>query len=157
MSFGFDERGLLPAGCHEFRNWNTFASAFAFNPHRERLLSGLRKFIQDELATVGRGLDLVVGGSFLSNKPDPSDIDCTIAMPASLAAKRGELIKLSSDGDKGRIYAQYGVEFYLTLQVQGCPDFRNFFAYVGEKSAAERGLNAKDHRGTVKVKQWAKP
>jgi hypothetical protein len=151
----FDARGLLPAGRHVCRGWKAFRRAFAFNPHRERQVDRLLDFVRQELAPAAKGLELVVGGSFLSDKAAPGDIDCTVAIPAAAAGRRPLLLKLASDGDKGRIYRQYGVEFYLSIAQRGENDFRLFFEYVGEKTALSRGLNAKDVRGTVKVEKWA--
>lgn len=154
MSLEFDSRGLLPAGCHVCRGWKAFGRSFAFNAHRERQLARLHGFIRDELAPAARGLEFLVGGSFLSDKPAPGDIDCTVAVPVAGAARRGELLVLAADGDKGRIYRQYGVEFYVTLVEKGRNDLRAYFQYVGDKTALARGLRAKDLRGTVKVEKW---
>lgn len=152
----FDKRGLLPAGQHICRGWKAFKKAFAFNEHREAQLGRLQDFVRDELLPVARGLELVLGGSFLSDKPLPGDIDCTIAVPmASALTRRRQLLHLGGDGDKGRIYRQYGVEFYVSLVEKGANDFRAYFQYVGDKTAAARGLSAKDLRGTVKVEKWA--
>lgn len=155
MNIAFDSRGLLSPGCHVCRGWKAFRRAFAFNPHRELQLDRLQTFVRAELLPVARGLELVVGGSFLSDKAVPGDVDCTIAMPVASTSRRGPLMLLAADGDKARIYRQYGVEFYLSFTSPGCNDFRAYFQYVGEKTALARGLNPKDLRGTVKVEKWA--
>jgi hypothetical protein len=155
LKIGFDKRGLLEPGCHTCRGWKAFHSLFAFNAHRERQLERLKDFVRDELAPVARGLEFVVGGSYLSDKAVPGDIDCTVAMPVSAAAKRTGLMLLAADGDKARIYGQYGVEFYLSIIQRGRNDLRAYFQYVGEKTTLARGLSPKDLRGTVKVEKWA--
>jgi hypothetical protein len=155
LKISFDKRGLLAPGCHVCKGWTAFHRSFAFNSHRERQLERLQDFVRSELAPVARGLELVIGGSYLTDKPAPADIDCTIAMPASAAAKRIGLMLLAADGDKARIYRQYGVEFYLSIIQRGCNDLRAYYQYVGEKAALVRGLSPKDLRGTVKVEKWA--
>ena len=155
MTVAFDGRGLLAPGCHVFRGWKAFRTTFAFNAHREAQLERLQEFLRSELVPVARGLEFVIGGSYVSDKAAPSDIDCTVALPASAAGRRGPLIALAPHGDKARIYKQYGVEFYLSLTQKGANDFRLFFQYVGEKTALQRGLSPKDLRGTVKVEKWA--
>lgn len=149
-----DKRGLLPPGTHVCDSWGEVALHFATNAHRVKLMQQMQRFIAAELAPVAKGLELYLGGSYLSDKAAPSDIDCTLVMPIVQAADRMPLINLSADGAKGRIYQQYGVEFYLTFQGLGRADFTGFFAYVGEKTAQTKHIDAKDLRGIIKVQAW---
>lgn len=149
-----DARGLLPPGQHECARLADLALHFAINARRVALFQNLEKFLRTELSLVAAGLDLYVGGSYLSDKPHPSDIDCTLSVPLKDIAAYGPLMQLSADGAKGRIYTTYGVEFYLTIGAMGLNDFRLFFSYVGEKTAHAKNLDAKDSRGIIKVLQW---
>lgn len=99
-----DKRGLLPSGTHSCDGWAELALHFATNGHRVRLMQQLQRFIAVELAPVAKGLELYLGGSYLSDKAAPSDIDCTLVMPIAQAQDRVPLIELSADGGKGRIY-----------------------------------------------------
>lgn len=152
-----DQRGLLPHGVHT----STLAEVearFATNGVRELRLAELRRFIATELRPIGDGLELFAGGSYFSDKVDPGDIDCTIEIPAAYINDRLPLIALFNDGrsrtDKGRIWHEYRVEIYPTLVFPGHNDFKDFFQYVGEKTAALKNLNAKDRRGIIKVESW---
>ena len=149
-----DQRGLLPPGTHSCDNWAELALHFATNAHRVRLMRQMQRFIEAELAPVAKGLELYLGGSYLSDKAAPSDIDCTLVMPIAQAQDRVPLINLSADGAKGRIYHQYGVEFYLTIQGLSRGNFTAFFSYVGEKTAQTKHIDAKDLRGIIKVQAW---
>jgi hypothetical protein len=150
-----DERGLLPVGVHAAADWEEVEDHFAVNEHRQLLLARLLAFVGDELQYVAAGLELVIGGSYLTSKPVPGDIDCTVLIPiAELAARGPALQLLVVDGGKGRIYKDYKVEAYPTLQAPGANDFSVFFQYVGEKSAVLHKCAATDLRGVVKVTSW---
>lgn len=150
-----DERGLLPAGLHQADDWVEVETRFAINDHRQMLLANMLDFIGAELQYVAAGLELVIGGSYLTSKPVPGDIDCTVLIPVDQIAARGAALQLLVvDGAKGRIYKDYKVEAYPTLQAPGANDFSVFFQYVGEKSAVLHNCAATDLRGAVKVTSW---
>jgi len=148
-----DERGLLPAGCHD-ATWPDIEARFASNPLRKLRLEQAHRCVRLELQAVATGLEMVLGGSYFSDKPDPGDIDCTIVLPVHEIPARAGLIALADDGGKGRLWIQYRVEFYITVALPGYNDFRLFFQYVGEKTADIKHLHAKDLRGTIKVEPW---
>ena len=150
----FDERGLLPPGQHECANIAELGSHFATNARRTILQDKFAEFINVELALVAPGLELYVGGSYLSDKPYPGDIDCTVCISLKNIPAYADLIRLAGDGGKNRIFKTYGVEFYLTISDMGRNDFRLFFSYAGEKTAQAKNIDAKDLRGIVKVIQW---
>jgi hypothetical protein len=154
-----DSRGFLPVGVHAA----TFADIevrFATDAGRVQLLNQFRGFLQQHLIAVGSGLDLVVGGSYLSDKAGPMDIDCTIKVPISDFANRIPVVALQNDGRnpltgaKGWIWDTYKVDYWVSVTGSGWNDFENFFQYVGQKSASLKGLNNTDRRGVVKVEQW---
>ncbi len=149
-----DERGLLPPGTHTCDGLGDVERHFATNARRAHLLSGLKAFLHDELSAAAFDLDLYLAGSYFSDKSHPGDIDCTIVLPFEQLASFGLLIGLAADGAKGRIHQQYEVEFYVTFESLGGNDFRQFFSYVGEKTAQAKGIDAKDLRGIVKVNSW---
>ena len=75
----FNERGLLPPGFHPAR-FDAFRQKFGFNPERlEMIDNGLRN-VSDELRL--RGVQRIfVGGSFVTEKPSPEDIDMYVPVP----------------------------------------------------------------------------
>ncbi|MFZ1528808.1 MAG: hypothetical protein WAT19_08660 [Ferruginibacter sp.] len=64
--------GLLPAGVHK-ATWVEFTEMFGFNAHRHKLLEGLRKGLE-VLRLYGCNV-VFVGGSFVTSKPFPNDVD----------------------------------------------------------------------------------
>jgi hypothetical protein len=151
----FDERGMLPVGIHEAEDWVEIETRFAINEHRQLLFINMLQWIEDELQHVAAGLDLVIGGSYLTNKPVPGDIDCTVIIPMADIGARGPALQLLvADGGKGRIWQNYKVEAYPTLRSPGANDFSVFFQYVGEKSAVLHNCAATDRRGVIKVASW---
>lgn len=150
-----DERGLLPPGVHDADDWLVVERMFATNDHRRALLDQMRIFIAAELQHVAAGLDLIIGGSYLTTKVVPGDIDCTVVIPVDeIQARVAALQLLVVDGRKGRIWHQYRVEAYPTLGQPGAHDFREFFQYVGEKSAVLHNCAARDLRGVIRVASW---
>lgn len=68
----FDDEGNLPAGEH-LASWLEFTSRFDLNPRRHRLLGGLTLALQ-ALREAGCAR-VFVDGSFVTDKPEPGDID----------------------------------------------------------------------------------
>jgi len=146
-----DNRGLLPAGIHE-TNWASIEYAFLNNVHRQELFAKAMCFFHGELSDAGAGLQLILGGSFFSDKSLPEDIEATIYAPFSESYRK--LAQLSNIDAHNRIKQTYGVDFYVSWDAGGSNDFRLFFQYVGPKTAHQKGLNEHDLRGIVKVIEW---
>lgn len=130
------------------------AGRFAHStPRRAQLWSSFNAFIDAELMPWAAGLELVIGGSFLSDKALPDDIDATLRVP--LTVPRGVLLRavtaLGNTASHERIRSGYRVDFYVTLVGFG-NDFGKFFQYVGEKTAAEMNLHKRDLRGVAIVR-----
>ena len=68
----FEKSGLLPVGIH-FAIWNDFEKSFVTNQQRLNLLEGLRKALK-LLYSFGCK-EIYIGGSFITDKPEPEDID----------------------------------------------------------------------------------
>lgn len=150
-----DHRGLLPAGRHDCEDWATLAAAFAQNEARSKLLNRALECIREKLEPAGAGLELIVGGSFVTDKVDPDDIDLTILLPVSELSSRGVLMQLfAEEGAKGLMWDKYKVEFYISLLGLSCNNLALYFEYVGPKTGEAKSLNPKDKRGTVRVKKW---
>jgi hypothetical protein len=67
-----DEDGLLPPGVYHAQ-WDEFAARFGFNDHRRRKLPGLLAALH--LVKKAGGRTCAVGGSFVTAKEKPGDID----------------------------------------------------------------------------------
>lgn len=148
-----DQRGLLPGGIHS-GSLREIEDRFLFNQHRHDLYTQVRRFIDGELRTRASGLQLILGGSFFSDKEHPADIEATIYLPSPMVIAYTPLMSLSSQREHDRIELSYRADFYVSLMVAGCNDLGMFFQYVGPKTAHEKGLNEKDARGVIEVEAW---
>ncbi|MGI8978717.1 MAG: DUF6932 family protein [Pirellulaceae bacterium] len=71
------EAGLLPPGNHT-ATLEEFAQTFCMHTTRRReLFEKLERLLAD-LKKVDSARKILIGGSFVSNKPEPDDIDCVI-------------------------------------------------------------------------------
>lgn len=153
-----DERGLLPPGCHRCKDWGELEERFAFNPHRLRLLGQAMQFVRHRLTPLAGGLRLLIAGSYLSDKAQPGDVEMLVSLPLARAAMHAGLLNMfSQEGGKGSIWTNHKVDFYVQLEGLGGNDLTLFFQYVGEKTAADKGLEAKDKRGTIEIESWTLP
>lgn len=148
-----DERGLLPPGKHD-ATWVEIEALFLFNQHRNTLYGELRRFVAEVLSPLpgAEAVDLLVGGSFLSDKEKPNDIEATIYVPWQERMK--DFAALATLSEHDRIMRNYGIDFYVSFLVDGYNDFGLFFQYVGTKTAAAKGLHEKDQRGVIRIMQW---
>jgi hypothetical protein len=103
--------GYLPAGIHQ-APWTEFERRYDVTPHRHILLQGLQSALV-ELSGAGCPR-LYVGGSFLTPKPDPNDIDCCFDYAHDLDWARlaaADLLNTANDSAAQR--ARYGCEFHF--------------------------------------------
>jgi hypothetical protein len=68
----FDDNGNLPPGVH-FCEWEEFVERFGTNDLRLRLMSGLRRAM--EQLKIAGCRTIYIDGSFVTSKPDPGDFD----------------------------------------------------------------------------------
>jgi hypothetical protein len=78
-------------------------------PQREQLCGHLKSYLA-ELRRVGLDVELFVDGSFVTEKPDPNDIDLVVVFPADhdfsrdLPAQEYSLLSKRSLRDKGYLF-----------------------------------------------------
>jgi hypothetical protein len=68
----FTKLGELPIGVY-YPTWKEFVLKYGFNEHRQKLLIGLEKGL--EILMDCGCEDIFIGGSFITNKINPKDID----------------------------------------------------------------------------------
>lgn len=148
-----DARGLLPGGVH-VGTLRDIEQGFLFNQYRSDLYHQVRIFLDGELKQKAFGLQLVLGGSFFSDKEHPADIEATVYLPSPMVIAHVELMALSSRSENSRIKSSFRADFYVSLMVAGCMNLGEFFQYVGPKTAHDKGLHEKDARGVIEVESW---
>jgi hypothetical protein len=107
--------GYLPTGIHQ-ADWTEFESRYETTPRRHTLLRGLQAALT-ELCLAGCAR-VYVGGSFLTTKPDPNDIDCCFDYAHDLDWPRlaaADLLSTANDCAAQR--ARYGCEFHFANMV----------------------------------------
>jgi hypothetical protein len=103
--------GYLPAGIHRAR-WTEFEHRYDITPRRHTLLLGLQAALA-EFHAAGC-LQFYIGGSFLTSKPDPNDVDCCFDYAHDLDWSRlaaADLLSTANDCAAQR--ARYGCEFHF--------------------------------------------
>jgi hypothetical protein len=89
----FDETGFLLPGTYRL-SLAEFHTNFATNEHRRALLGRFEPAIED--AKVAGLQEIIVGGSFVSKKPDPNDLDLGMNLKSAdmeiLKARNSELL-----------------------------------------------------------------
>lgn len=109
--------GFLPRGIHPAL-WPEFRSRYDFTTHRIELLGGLKPALV-EFAAAGCPA-VYVGGSFVTSKAEPRDIDCCFEYAHELDWTRLHAADLTSTKDDcARQRARYGCEFHLAHIVIG--------------------------------------
>ena len=148
-----DERGLLPGGVHT-GSLREIETRFLFNQYRSDLYHQVRQFMDGELRQKASGLQLILGGSFFSDKDHPADIEATIYLPSPMVVAHVALMSINNERENARIKLAYRADFYVSLMVTGCMNLGQFFQYVGPKTAHDKGLHEKDARGVIEVEAW---
>jgi hypothetical protein len=145
-----DKRGLLPEGIYD-AEIGEIMERFAVSPYRHVLFNDFLRFLHQELTLPG--LLIYMAGSYLSDKTSPNDIEITLVADQSFiqsfAAQK--IIPLGAPSEHERLKAQFRIDFYITFELAGYNDFRTFFQYVGDKTAQDKGIDAKDKRGIIRV------
>lgn len=145
-----DHRGLLPEGIYEASK-QEIEKCFCISSYRQKLFDDFIHFLNIEIHA--KGIEVYLGGSFFSDKPMPNDIEVTVPVKTEMLFDKSVqfLVNLGNLVEHDRIKKNYRVDFYLSIELAGYNDFREFFQYVGEKTANAKGLNARDKRGIVKL------
>jgi hypothetical protein len=112
---GHDDAGFLPIGIHA-ADWAEFEMRFAFTPRRRALLGLVRPALK-HFARAG-ATRAYVGGSFVTTKSRPGDVDVLIALEGLDPSRvHPALLDLSPDG---RIIqkALFGAEFFPATLIE---------------------------------------
>lgn len=147
-----DGRGLLPPGVHVC-TFAEFESRFLFNVYRAHLYGRVKNFVDIELKPRFTGLRLYIGGSFLSDKDTPDDIECCIPVPPHELVAYAAAMQWGMVNQK-QIKELHQADFYPFIEGNPDNNFLEFFQYVGVKSAQKKGLAPKDKRGMLEVSPW---
>jgi hypothetical protein len=90
---------------------------------------------------------IVIDGSFVSDKPDPGDIDAVLILPAPQLKRlllRPDYVELANTKIKDR----FAVDLFIEPDLDG---MAKFFQYLRIEDALQRGLSPRSLRGVLQV------
>ena len=137
-----DEDGFLPPGIHDctLEEVGERFATLGGSERRVRLFAKLQEYVRDVRRT-GMAVALVIDGSFVTDKPDPSDIDLVLLLRRdhdfTLDLRPFEYNTLSRAGVR-RIY-RFDL-FAFCEDTEACRRQTEFFQRVREDEERRKGI-----------------
>ena len=146
-----DEKGILPPGTHDCslkEAEKAFVSPF-HNSKRKELWDSFLQFLE-WVKQLGIFEYVYINGSFVTDKPNPDDIDVILELPSPNAI--GNIDQRIFD--QNYVCKTYKIHLFLYWKGIASPlkDFREFFQYLRPEEAALRNANPGDKKGILRVK-----
>lgn len=142
--------GLLPPGVHDC-TIEEIRSAFVEHQSQRRsgLFAGMQRFLT-LIKQIGCFEAAYIDGSFVTDKPEPFDVDVVLELPPPSPA-HVILLQINRVFDSEFVFREFGV--HVWAYVRGLPqnDFRAFFQYVRVEEAGARGLPPETRKGILKL------
>ena len=138
--------GLLPAGIHHATLHEVEVAFGSQTEARSRLYAGLEAFLE-WVKTFQLFTSIVIDGSFVTDKPDPGDIDAVLILPAPQLKRlmhRPDYAELANTKVKKRFF----IDLFIEPDLDG---MAKFFQQLKVEDALERGLPARSLRGVLQV------
>jgi hypothetical protein len=145
----FNDDGLLPSGRHQC-TLDEAKDMFAHNDARSIIWDNFCAVLL-EMAAAGLEGTLFLDGSYVTDKAIPGDIEVAFDVRNESDQKQG-LALLFFHTQHNRLKSTIKVDWYPVLP--GNNDFVSFFEYIGDKTAAQKKLHAKELKGILKVTSW---
>ena len=125
----FDATGHFPIGIHS-STLSGLYKVVRFNEHRRKMWLQLSSFLIEPVLR-HRFTAAYIGGGFVSNKPDPSDIDLVLETANSYGPEAFEAVAPFFVTGLDKIEMIYGVhlQFWMRNAPSGLSDYRTFFQY----------------------------
>ncbi len=121
---------------------------FCLNTHRQNLFSGLMRFLDVEWRPHDISAPILIDGSFVRGKLSPEDIDVVFDMTNH--SHSSIIIALGLWFRHDELKSLYNVDVWM--RHPNLPnDLFHFFQYIGDKAAAELGLDPKHPKGVLRI------
>ena len=126
---------------------------FVINPARSLLWDRFQDFMQRAVATQQFSYAYVNGG-FITNKPEPRDIDLILQTLAPYGPDAFKAMEPFFAEGIDQIFTKYSVHLHFWCEgfPGGLSDFRRFFQYLRPQDAAPLGLREGAKKGIVRIK-----
>lgn len=105
----FRRNGTLPPGIH-WATWEEVVERFGGNAHRQALLAGLRRAL-DNLRQAGCR-EVYLGGSFVTDKAEPADFDGCWSK-VGVAPEKLDPVLLDFSQERAAQKAKFGGELFI--------------------------------------------
>jgi hypothetical protein len=138
--------GLLPAGIHLATLQEVEIAFGSQTEMRARLYVKLGSFLE-WVRSFQLFTSIVIDGSFVSDKPDPGDIDAILILPAPQLKRllfRADYAELANTKVKER----FAVDLFIEPDLDG---MAKFFQQLKIEDALQRGLPPRSLRGVLQV------
>lgn len=145
-----NSQGLLPAGIH-LCDLAELEAVFGFTAARIQLIAALKSCIP-LMQAHGLAGDLLIAGSFVTDKEVPDDIEVTLDVRNYQRVDQDKAL-LFYMRQHAKLKAETRIDWYPTMP-DNESDFTLFFQYVGEKTAAIKRCDPKDLKGILKLTSW---
>jgi hypothetical protein len=143
----FTDLGLLPEGIHT-ATWREVEMRLGFNPHRIALIASAQAFVEEQLHDLDG--QLFLGGSMVSSKEIPDDLDLGLGLKVSEKVKRIKAFALHAT--KLELKKRYNIDFNVSSQLG--EDFSHFFQKLKPIDVQKLGVSPTFKRGIIEVTPW---
>lgn len=145
----FTNDGILPEGIHECSLVDA-EQMLVKDGRRRDLWQKLTNFI-NWIRPMSIFQYIYIDGSFLTDKPDPNDIDLVLEFTQNNSCNLATIDPKVFN--HMYLVSTFSLDVYFspTFVPSNYNDFRDFFQYIGVKEGFSRGLNPKDKKGILKV------
>jgi hypothetical protein len=139
--------GVLPTGRHDC-TLQEIAVLYCSNPGRDILWQGFLAFLA-WMQAQPPPKEILVDGSFTSDKESPDDIDVVFDLSGCSTDARNHWITIFMT-QEAWLKAQFRVDFWVYFP--GAPnDLRAFFEYVRPEEAIRRGMPPGELKGLLRI------
>jgi len=129
---GFLPKGAHPADLEEIRQ--RFGSA---TPRRRKLMEGVDQWV--ELARLVGAPRFLLGGSFVTNKLSPNDVDAVILLPSDFAERLRKYDSIAWE-IRDCIHYRQPPELYMVRSEEGWQVWVDHFSQVRGTSKLKKGV-----------------
>lgn len=95
---------------------------------RERLFESLERFVADVVRPIGLFVAVYIDGSFVTDKPAPSDIDIVIELPRDCLRTLWDKADWMAAVDNKRVKAMFSLDVFVQPIPPGASDGGEFLA-----------------------------
>lgn len=142
----FTQHGVLPEGVHPC-TFDEVRDRFTYTPIREALFGKLASY-RDWMCDFNVYRAIFIDGSFVTDKPNPGDVDVIVELPNDLTLLNGEARRAL---DNSFLKNEFHLDVYPYHPNIGPHDFTLFFQYLRDQEATRRGLPIGSRKGLLRV------